>query len=52
VLDCFCITQRFLCYWTNTTGMTHLKIIKPVEAPSTSTKTYNLMMAHIQGRNM
>jgi len=25
MLDCLCSTQRFLCYWTNTTGMTHLK---------------------------
>ena len=27
LLDCLCSTQRFLCYWTNTTGMTHLKIL-------------------------
>ena len=25
VFDCMCNTQTILCYWTNTTGMTHLK---------------------------
>jgi len=28
LLTPLCSTQRFLCYWTNTTGMTHLKIKK------------------------
>ena len=25
VFDCMCNTQKIFCYWTNTTGMTHLK---------------------------
>jgi hypothetical protein len=25
VFDCMCNTQKILCYWTNTTGMTRLK---------------------------
>ena len=30
VFDCMCNTQKILCYWTNTTGMTHLKITRAV----------------------
>jgi len=44
VLDCLCSTLRFLCYWTNTTGMTHLKIFFRVLKLCVSTSLTSVLL--------
>jgi len=34
VFDCMCNTQKILCYWINTTGMTHLKVFEQFHSNS------------------